>query len=181
MADTQRNLDALQTLLADNATGDISPQDLRDMLVSMYPGHAQAYVSTPAATTLADTSTWVQVAGTYTLSASAYLWTMAVNGRLVCGADTARDVSVMATVSMTAANNNVVTEWVVVVDGVPDLNTLVQRKIGTGADVGALAVMGHVTVSPGSYVCLMCRNTTSASDVTATALNMTLTDFAEEA
>jgi hypothetical protein len=35
MADTVRTLAALQTLLADNATGEISPQDLRDMLVSL--------------------------------------------------------------------------------------------------------------------------------------------------
>ncbi len=34
MVDTVRTLAALQTLLADNAAGDISPQDLRDMLVS---------------------------------------------------------------------------------------------------------------------------------------------------
>lgn len=37
MVDTVRTLAALQTLLADNATGEISPQDLRDMLVSVYP------------------------------------------------------------------------------------------------------------------------------------------------
>jgi len=34
MADTERTLTSLQTLMADNATGDISPQDIRDMLVS---------------------------------------------------------------------------------------------------------------------------------------------------
>ena len=34
MVDTARTLAALQTLLADNTAGDISPQDVRDMLVS---------------------------------------------------------------------------------------------------------------------------------------------------
>lgn len=37
MVDTVRTLSALQTLLADNTSGDISPQDVRDMLVSVYP------------------------------------------------------------------------------------------------------------------------------------------------
>ena len=37
MADTRRTLSALQTQLADNASGDISPQDVRDFLVSVYP------------------------------------------------------------------------------------------------------------------------------------------------
>lgn len=35
MADTLRTIAALQTLLADNTVGAISPQDLRDMLVSL--------------------------------------------------------------------------------------------------------------------------------------------------
>lgn len=35
MADTKRTLPELQALLADNTAGDISPQDLRDMLVSI--------------------------------------------------------------------------------------------------------------------------------------------------
>ena len=37
MADTKRTLAELQTLLADNATNDISAQDIRDFLVSVYP------------------------------------------------------------------------------------------------------------------------------------------------
>ncbi len=37
MVDTVRTLSALQTLLADNAAGDISAQDMRDLLVSVYP------------------------------------------------------------------------------------------------------------------------------------------------
>jgi len=35
MVDTQRTKSALQTLFADNVTGDISPQDLRDFLVTV--------------------------------------------------------------------------------------------------------------------------------------------------
>lgn len=37
MVDTVRTLAALQTLLADNTAGNISAQDLRDFLVSVYP------------------------------------------------------------------------------------------------------------------------------------------------
>lgn len=36
MPDTRRTLSALQTLLADNSAGDISPQDVRDFLVSAH-------------------------------------------------------------------------------------------------------------------------------------------------
>lgn len=37
MADTRRSLSALQTLLADNSSGDISAQDARDELISSHP------------------------------------------------------------------------------------------------------------------------------------------------
>ena len=36
MVDTARTLAALQTLLADNTSGDISEQDIRDMLLSLF-------------------------------------------------------------------------------------------------------------------------------------------------
>ena len=59
MADTQRTLAALLTLLADNSTGAISAQDVRDMLVSVAGGYgglgltdgsaAQTLVATTAA------------------------------------------------------------------------------------------------------------------------------------
>ena len=63
MTDTVRALSALQTLLADNTSGDISPQDMRDAVVSGN-GHLYGRVitSTSAALTgddiviLADTS-----------------------------------------------------------------------------------------------------------------------------
>ena len=45
MADTIRTVAALQALLADNATGDISPQDLRDMLVSTTNAYQQLYTT----------------------------------------------------------------------------------------------------------------------------------------
>ena len=37
MADTRRTLSALPSRLADNTSGDISPQDVRDFLISAYP------------------------------------------------------------------------------------------------------------------------------------------------
>jgi hypothetical protein len=42
MADTVRSLSSLQTLLANNSTGDIGSQDLRDFLVSVYLNEVQA-------------------------------------------------------------------------------------------------------------------------------------------
>jgi hypothetical protein len=45
MADTRRTLAAILALLADNTAGDISPQDLRDFVISAMGEYASIYVS----------------------------------------------------------------------------------------------------------------------------------------
>lgn len=64
MADTQRTKSALATLFADNTTGAISAQDLRDFLESMHPADGEYYVSSAAATSISVSGTYVKVAGT---------------------------------------------------------------------------------------------------------------------
>jgi hypothetical protein len=63
MADTIRTLSALQSLLADNTAGDISPQDVRDMLVSTYLLDYSADVSITGAAT-ATIGKWHVCTGT---------------------------------------------------------------------------------------------------------------------
>lgn len=57
MPDTKRSLPELQILLADNTSGDISPQDTRDFLISVYSGGLEA------TTNVVDTSNVTGVAG----------------------------------------------------------------------------------------------------------------------
>ena len=65
MADTARTKTALAALFADNSTGNISPQDLRDFLETMHPAFASMYVSAAAETTISDAN-WTKAAGTTT-------------------------------------------------------------------------------------------------------------------
>lgn len=181
MADTIRALDALLALFPDNTSGDITPQDVRDMLVSLAPGHCMGNITAPAATTLADTSTWVQVDGTYALGASARNWTMATNGQFVYTGDGDRDADVNVAFSILAAGVNVVSEWTIAKNGTPIPDALIQRKISTGSDVGAAALCAHVDVATNDYISIMCRNTTAASSLTAQTLTITINDFPDEA
>lgn len=52
MADTARTLAQLQALLADNTTSDISPQDLRDVLLSALGGYGGLYAVGAGAQTI---------------------------------------------------------------------------------------------------------------------------------
>jgi hypothetical protein len=68
MADTIRTRAAILALFADNFTGEISPQDLRDFVVSTWRAEdgVYAYLSTPAETTCTDAGTYYFVEGTFT-------------------------------------------------------------------------------------------------------------------
>lgn len=64
MVDTIRSLSVLQTLLADNTTGEISPQDIRDFLVSAF-GYADPLAFKPGSPNTPD-SAWESGLGNYT-------------------------------------------------------------------------------------------------------------------
>jgi len=180
MADTMRSLTTLATLLADNTTAAISPQDLRDAIIAtVNPGYAEISITSAAATTLSDTVTWVDVGGTWALSDASTHWEMTENGRLYYTGAADREVNISATISMTSAGNNQQTQWGIGVDGTILTPSIIQRYVSTGADVGAAAVHGHTDIANGSYISLMCRDITSAANVTATFANVTTADFAK--
>lgn len=60
--DTRRTLSTLQTIFADNVTGDISPQDLRDGIISTYPYYEDVLNHGADNTGATDASTEIQAA-----------------------------------------------------------------------------------------------------------------------
>ena len=67
MVDTARSLAALQVLLADNVSGDISPQDVRDLLVSVVPAQGGLAITTPAETVITNAD-WYPISGVWDLN-----------------------------------------------------------------------------------------------------------------
>ncbi len=64
MADTIRTRASLQSLLADNITGDISPQDIRDFLASAVLRHTASGADQIILRPLADSTTFFQILDT---------------------------------------------------------------------------------------------------------------------
>lgn len=168
MTDTLRTLSALQTLLADNTSGLISAQDVRDMLVSLAPDRGEMYVSSSAVTTTAVQNTWYAAAGTWAATTSPALrnFDMNSNGQLRYTGTSTRVFHVVGTLSVTSAGNSKTYEFGVNVNGTINTPSIVRRKIGTGADVGAVAVQAYVELATNQYVGLMVRNITDTTNVT---------------
>ncbi len=75
MADTRRELSALQTLLADNTAGDISAQDARDVLVSESPSlvHPTSVFASPPSTPVTG-DVWLPSDSFFALRYSGSAW-----------------------------------------------------------------------------------------------------------
>lgn len=176
MADTQRSVSAIVSLLADNTTQNISPQDLRDAFVSWRNGHGQLYVAAAdaAAITISATDTYYEAsAPVWTLSSGAH-WAdeSGGNGRLTYTG--AADVSahIACTISFTCAGSNQVLHFRLGKNGTTDVASEVQAKIGTGTDVQSTALHYITGLSNGDYVSLFVRNATATNDVTVEVSNL---------
>ena len=176
MADTQRTTAAITALLANNVTGDIGAQDIRDFALSWRNGHGQIYVAAAdaAAITIPDTTDYVEATSpTWTLSSGAHLFAMGTNGRLDYTGTEAMTAHIACSISMTAGiSNQQVTHWRLGVNATTDAASECQRKIGTGSDTGSTALHLIATVTNGDYISLWCRNATGANDITLEIANL---------
>lgn len=106
MADTVRSLAALQSLLADNTSGAISPQDVRDMLISLIPSRGELSLSSAATTTISTVNTPVKIAGTTTFSSDERDVDMPENNRLRYTGTVAKDFHVLVAFGGKSASSN---------------------------------------------------------------------------
>ncbi len=170
MTQTQRTVAEVYALLPDNITEDISPQDVRDALITWRPACGSIYVAAAdrATITIPNNTDYVEAtAPAWTLHANGYLFDESDgNGRLTYTGIADVVMIVTATFSMTSASNNQVTHWRLGKNATPDAASETQRKIGaTGTEVGAAAVTMLEPMSTGDYVSLWVRNATAGNDV----------------
>jgi hypothetical protein len=180
MADTQQTITALKTLLADNTTQQISPQDVRDIVETVRAGYAALYVSAAVESSIGVAGTFVKAAGTTTLvtDPAAVNWSMPANNRLRYDGTADRVVQVVCSISMQAAAANVDLSWRLAKNGTTIAATEITRKVSTGGDNGAAAVSGLVEVTNGDYVELWIANETSTANATVTKMYMSVMDVA---
>ncbi len=174
MAETQRTFAQLQALLADNAEGDISAQDLRDMLQSLRADHGELSITAAAETSILATDTFYQVAGTFALSNAALVhnFSMGTNGRLQYDGPNERIFHCAASWSMIAAGNNKIFELAIAKNGVSIATGHISRKIATGADVGTGALHSLTSLETGDYLSLMVAGETDTTNFTMTHGNL---------
>lgn len=160
MADTERSLTALQSLLANNTTGDISPQDLRDFLVSAFGGYGSIYVT--------GGSTAQTVSGT-----PAKMTGFAANGpssssvtpdhtndqiTVTIAGDYAIDLSLG---SFTGSNGSTIT-LDIYVNGSPSGIPTISRTFGSPATAGSACTKGILTLAANDIITVYVSSTSTS-------------------
>jgi len=173
MADTQRTIAELLALLADNSTGDISEQDLRDVVVSLANSYGGFHVSTPIETAIALVNTPVKALGTTTVSGAVRGMDMPADNRLRYTGAPTRFHTIRAALSVISAASNKVFEFYIAKNGVVDTTSGIRRKQGTSSDEGALALEFHIQLAQNDYVEVWVENVTDASNMTITRMVLT--------
>ena len=168
---TQRSLAELLALLPDNVTGRIEPEDLRDLLVSLTPGHGSLSRNAAADTTIVTPGTYVKAAGTTTAGHLDDM-TMPVDNRLTFIGVSPRHFHIMACISMTVAGVNKLVGIKIAVNGAVIDGSVVRRFVSTGVDIGAATVQADVTLNENDYVELWVTNETTATVVRLDEFNM---------
>lgn len=163
---TQRTYSELVALFPDNTSGAISPQDIRDFLESVRTVHGSLNLVTPAATTINVAGTYELINGVMVSGTHNALMTADASGRLTYNGASERHFHIVASISMTSQNNNQTVGFRIARNGVSDPVTQIRRRVGTGSDVGAVAIHGDEVLSNGDYIEVFATNYTSTGSLT---------------
>lgn len=161
MADTSKTLAALQILLADNTAGDISPQDLRDAILSCLSGYGHISVLAGATNQTGITATPVKlVAFTADGPSSSDITPSQGDDSITVSIAGKYKVEAQASFSGTASKTFLIRAYV---DGV--VTTIgCQRKLGTGGDVGSCSLNGILSLTAAQVVTLYISSSDGGTD-----------------
>jgi hypothetical protein len=173
MVDTSRTVTDLATNLFQDgqSAGAITPQDLRDFIETCQTKQGSMYVSTPASTSIAVAGTYVEGAGTYTLSTSpaSNEFDMNTNARLrYTGTPT---VNCMFTASVSLEINTAIInkEFAVALHKNGALITgtkIVGFSPATTVNSVNLHTMGYASMATNDYISVFVANIDSTDNLT---------------
>lgn len=166
MADTRRTVAALQALFPDNATGDISPQDLRDFLVSASSAHGIMYISSSAETTISVAGTAVKAAGTTASANASSDVTVATTNRMTYTAAPTIEVIIEVAASLSCAGTNKDVAISIAKNGTVIAHSVIERGAGSANAKGAYPVLAFAELAQNDYIEVWVQNDDSTDNVT---------------
>jgi hypothetical protein len=182
MPDTPRTISQLLSALADNTTGLITPQVMRDLVLTLSPSRADLLTTgTPSATPIATQNTWTPLVGSTIIRSDVATADLVTNGSgiLEYTGQTPRIFYIAATVEINSQNNNQQLAFTFAKNGTADATYESHFFYGSGSRPAAVPLHGLLRLAQGDELSLVVKNETSDADVTLVSLNMSIIGYPE--
>lgn len=162
----QRTPAELLLLYADNTTGEISPQDLRDFVDSVEAPHGRVHMTTPAPTTITTPGTFVKAQGTWGVSGMTHAVTPTTTGRMTYTGTKQRHFHIVCNAAIRCASDNQVIGIGAGIGGIVDPDSIMRQTIGTGTDYHTMVIHADEHLDINDYIEVFVTNYTSTAAVT---------------
>jgi len=182
MTQTSKIQSALLAQLPDNTTGDISPEDIRDCVVSLNPSRGQLEIVSggSAATTFASSNTYVKVAGTTALDTTIDSTSVSQpsNGVLKVLKNVQQIMLVNATLEVLPAANNKRYTFTFAKNGVPVAGLAYTVFYGNlSGNPAGVFLSGLLPMTYNDELSLVVKNGTDTTSITASVYTLSLIGF----
>jgi len=168
MVDTIRTqIDLLNNLFQEGQPdGAITPQDMRDLIVSLTPSSAAGKFDTPAGITIETSGVFATPdSGTSSLINSTADIDMPQHGRIRYIGANDRHFIITLTLTATVAGNNQDCRFQLTKNGEALPETIMGRSWGTGSNSGSLAINTGLVLQQDDYIEIQAANDTSTGDI----------------
>lgn len=179
MAETPKTLTALLTQLPDNTTGDISAEDIRDVVVSLFPSRGQIDLTASAQTTFSGQNVWTKLAGTTALDSALGTegFTMPANNELCATKAVNQVLLCVANVEVSCASNNKTFGMTFAKNGTAITTFHVSQKLSDGGASYFFSFSALIPVVPNDVISIYVRNETDTTAITASNLTLSAVGF----
>ncbi len=179
MTQTPKILSALLAQLPDNTTGDISPEDIRDVVVSLFPSRGQLDLTASAQTTFAASDTYYKLAGTTALDTSLGQdgFSQAANNELRATKAVDQVLLVTANVELACAANNKTFGICFAKNGVALPAAHVSAILADSNEGYGFSLTTLIPTAANDTISLFVRNETDTTAVTAIAMSLSAVGF----
>lgn len=179
MTQTPKVLAALLAQLPDNTTGDISPEDIRDVVVSLFPSRGQLDLTASTQTTFAATNTYYKLAGTTALDTSLGQdgFAQAANNELRATKAVNQVLLVNVNLELVCAVNNKTYGICIAKNGVAIPSAHVSAILSDSNEGYGFSLTTLVPTAANDTISVFIRNETDTTAVTAVAMSLSAVGF----
>lgn len=179
MAETPKVLAALLAQLPDNTTGLISPEDIRDAVVSLFPSRGQLDLTASAQTTFSGANVWTKLAGTTALDTSLGQdgFSQASNNELRATKAVNQVLLVTANIELTCASNNKTFGLTFAKNGTAISGIHISAILSNSNKGYGFSITGLIPTAANDTISVFIRNEGDTTAVTATSLTLSAVGF----